>query len=189
MNVVTVIIPTIGRLSLDRTLDSVMCQLRPDDRVMVVGDGYQPLSRDQCNKRGPQVAYGEINPPAHNWGHNQRNWAMRQASGTHIAFLDDDDIWVPGAREALEVAAPIPTIYRMRIPNNGMLWRRPHLQEGNVGTPMIVVPNVPERFGVWGDRYEGDFDFISSTVAAWGGNVEWREEFLCHVRPDLDVHA
>ena len=56
---------------------------------------------------------------------------------------------------------------------------------GNVGTPMIVVPNLPARLGKWGDHYAGDFDFVKSTIALAPGrenDIVWREEFI------VDVH-
>ena len=33
---------------------------------------------------------------------------------------------------------------------------------------MLCVPNTPGQLGQWGDRYEGDYDFIHSTMALRG---------------------
>jgi glycosyltransferase involved in cell wall biosynthesis len=65
---VTVVIPTLGRGSLPRTLDALACQTRPPDEVL------QILDRD---RRGPA------------WG---RNEGIRRAKGDLIAFTDDDCI-------------------------------------------------------------------------------------------------
>lgn len=69
-HVVTVVIPTLGRGSLSRTLDALTRQSRPPDEVL------QILDR---NRRG--VAWG-------------RNEGIRRAKGDLIAFTDDD--CVPG---------------------------------------------------------------------------------------------
>jgi hypothetical protein len=54
---------------------------------------------------------------------------------------------------------------------------------GNVGTPMFVLPAAGPR-GAWGRRYEGDYDFITSTLALWpAGALVWREEVIAHVWP------
>jgi hypothetical protein len=43
------------------------------------------------------------------------------------------------------------------------------IREGNVSTQMFCVPRTA-TLGKWGTRYEGDYDFIASTVAANPGS-------------------
>jgi len=57
------------------------------------------------------------------------------------------------------------------------------LIQGNVGAPCIVTPHVPGLLGTWGDRYEGDFDFIKSTMDLWGGEPDWRDDVIAICRP------
>jgi len=51
---------------------------------------------------------------------------------------------------------------------------------------MMVVPNDKARLGSWGERYEGDIDFLTTTLEKWPGkdlSVVWREDVLADVRP------
>ena len=80
-HVVTVVIPTVGRGSIARTLDAIGRQSRPADEVL------QILDRD---RRG--VAWG-------------RNEGIRRAKGDLIAFTDDD--CVPGPQWLASLIAAI----------------------------------------------------------------------------------
>jgi len=46
-----------------------------------------------------------------------------------------------------------------------------------------VTPNDPARLGAWTDRYVGDFDFLTSTLAKYPkGALVWDETILCACR-------
>ncbi len=122
-------------------------------------------------------------------GYTPRTQGMLEASGTHIAFLDDDDVYTEGAIDLMhEAACDVPVIFSMDHPFHGILWRTPELQFGNVGTPMFLVPNQPDKFGEWAPHNPklkepgGDFTFISGCVEKMGGPV-WRDEVIAIVRP------
>jgi glycosyltransferase involved in cell wall biosynthesis len=162
---VSVIVPTVGRASLDATLASLRAQKRAHLLELIL------------------VADTRVT-----WGHPQRNDAMARCRGLYIASLDDDDVWDPDALERLyraALAAPDrPLMFRMRYGDGSELWRRRAVDQGNVGTPMFVVPNLPEKLGRWGHRYEGDLDFFTSTLSQWPADaLVWRPEVLAHIRP------
>lgn len=123
-------------------------------------------------------------------GYQARTKGMLQATGTHLAFLDDDDVYVPGAIDTMRAhACDRPVIFRMDDPFHGIIWRTPELTYGNVGTPMFLVPNDPDRLGAWepvefgrGPGRGGDFHFITGCVDRMGTPV-WRTEVICRVRP------
>jgi glycosyltransferase involved in cell wall biosynthesis len=162
---VTVIIPTCGRPCLAAALASVTPQLEPGDQVLVIRD-----------------ASGD-------WGHTARNAAMPRAAGDVLLFLDDDDVYFPGALEAVRrAAAEHPgrvLIFRMKRgePHNDELPGAPAVECGNVSTQMFAVPNDPARLGRWGSRYEGDFDFLTSTLEHYPDGPVWRDELVAHWRP------
>jgi hypothetical protein len=63
------------------------------------------------------------------------------------------------------------------------IWRNrlPALMLGNVSNQNFITPNIKERLGQWGKRYEGDFDFIVSTVElhpSGAKSIVWRPEVL-----------
>ncbi len=112
---------------------------------------------------------------------------MGDATGSHLAFLDDDDVFLPGAIDAMRQAAcTSPVIFRMRYSHDGReLWQDQDLRAGNVGTPMIFVPNRPALLGTWagwGSDTCGDFRFIYETVEKMGEPV-WNETVVALIRP------
>lgn len=123
-------------------------------------------------------------------GYTARSLGMAQATGTHIAFLDDDDTYTPEAIDLFrEHAADRPVIFRMDDPFHGVLWREPLVSYGNVGTPMFLVPNDPARLGTWegiefgrGAPRGGDFHFLEGCIDRMGNPV-WREEIVAIIRP------
>jgi len=154
----SIIVASQGRPSLSATLDSAASQMRPGDELLV-----------------------DVNDDAP-WGHAARNRLMPRAAGTHLAFMDDDDRYAKGALDAVRHAiADEPTrvhIFRMRYQDGRVLWGTPEAVCGNVSTQMVVVPN-DEHLGRWGDRYEGDLDFIVATLG--GREAAWHEEVIALV--------
>lgn len=173
---ITVIVPSIGRDTLQAALDSCAAA----DEVIVVHD----LAGGDVGFVPDRVRFFTVD--AGDRGYTARTRGIAKATGTHIAFLDDDDVFTPGAVNLMrERACDRPVIFRMDDPTHGLLWRDRELRYANVGTPMLLVPNQPERLGVWapheGDR-GGDFTFISGCVERMGCPV-WRPEVVATVRP------
>lgn len=186
----SIVLPTVGRPSLERTLASIQVQrLLPGDEVLVVADGEQAMAQEAFHRSGLPGVFLSVPGPNGDWGHTPRNRALGRAQGDYLLFIDDDDIYVPGAltavREALGLHPGRPHLFRMVRPKYGdVLWRVPRIVQGNVSTQMIVVPNLPHRCGVWGTRYEGDLDFIRSTAALWPAEaLVWREEVVVAYDP------
>ena len=80
---------------------------------------------------------------------------MPRARGSHLAFMDDDDVY---ARDALEkmrrFAREHPGrigLFKMRHVVGTTHWveNQPVLRYGNISTQIIVVPNVPGKLGHW----------------------------------------
>lgn len=174
----SVIMPTQGRASLNRAVRS----LRGADEIVVVGDGYLPrVAGAMCiegstsgHKRGGRAA-------------QLRNIGMHAASSDWIAFLDDDDEFVPGAVSIIKksvgaLRVPALCVFRMRMPCGALLWRRQEIALGNVGTPMLVCPRA--NFVDWPYQNCGDYGFAMRNRLTWEGGVVWFSELVCQVRPD-----
>ncbi|MFC1826131.1 glycosyltransferase family 2 protein [Thermodesulfobacteriota bacterium] len=90
---VSVIIPTYNRaLMLKEAIDSVLAQDFQDFELIVVDDGSTDQTSEILN------AYREDITVLHQ--HNQgvssaRNAGVTAASGSLVAFLDSDDLWLP----------------------------------------------------------------------------------------------
>lgn len=124
------------------------------------------------------------------WGHAAMNRKMLQATGDYLLFLDDDNVFVRGALDAIRRTVVEPDraavhIYRMRYRENGfVLWQDEDLREGNVAGQMVVVDRS-RVLANWTARYEGDFDFIRGNVDFLGDPV-WHREIIAEVsHPDL----
>lgn len=182
----SIITPTIGRPTLDRTIRSALRSgfIPGVDEFTVVGDGPQPEAvRIAALFSKDGIRYIET-APDHYFGHPQNEAAMAEARGTHLAFIDDDDYYADGAIDHMrKVVTRNPskvTIFRtdlQEIPR--IMWREKSLYEGNIGTPSAIFPNVPARLGKWGRRYGGDFDFVRSTVNMYpnkDADVVWDEK-------------
>lgn len=189
----TIAIPTIGRPSLYSTLHSVLTGgIGKGDQVFVVGDGKQPEAERivrNFTDRMP-VAYWEMPANRKSPGHPARNFVLKRTATSHFMTIDDDDVYVPGSLSKVKLDAAKNDgkilIYKMRGVLRGQpyeeLWRVPQVSIGNVGTPMIVVPNDQAKLGTWGDCYEGDFDFFESTARNYGHeNIVWLEDVIAEI--------
>ena len=160
----TIIVGTAGRKTLRRTLKSITSQLEPGDELFLI--------RDDSGDAGD----------------TPRNQTMHRAAGSHLLFMDDDDVYVPGAfakmrRFAEENPGRI-GIFRIEYTTGPKRWRVPELKNRNVSTQIFLVPNVPGKLGVWEHRgtVHGDYTFIEETARLQGEPV-FVDEVTVRVRP------
>jgi len=120
----TIIIPTHNHSNtLKYTLKSALEQTIQDVEIFVIGDGVQDDTRHlmkEFSKRDKRVRFFDhLKGPRH--GEIYRHQALNEAKGDIVAYLSDDDLWLPNHLENLSEI----------------------LQEGNVGNvlPIIVDQN------------------------------------------------
>lgn len=196
----SIIVPTIGRAGLSRTLRSIRDQgLGPDDEVLVVGDtldGPLPEVERMVAAVGPPFRYAPHAGPRHFFGFPQINHGRRLARpGNYLLTLPDDDVYVADAlnrvRAAIRVAEgrqdvsgfgetepdtaparePRPLMFQFLSPMGIVLPNRPEVALANVSNQCFVVPNLPGRVAdLRCERYESDYDWIVETLALWPPN-------------------
>lgn len=184
---ITLITPTLGRETLERMLRSGLPQLAATDEWLIVGDGPQPHARKIVAESAEQrVRYWEHADRRSSYGNAQRNCAMRAARADYFLFIDDDDVLLDGALDAIrrKAACGTPLMFRMDYrPRNCLLWRDRVLKEGNVGGSMFVTPNRAGLFAEWTETARpgmSDFHFISRTLDLWPANsLRWCEDAIC----------
>jgi hypothetical protein len=191
---ISVVIPTTGRPTLERTLASIRlpCVEPPTDgiEIIVVGDihadTYTPdldAARRLCVRYG--ATYWEHDGGSHCWGQQQRNKGMSLATGRLITFLQDDDVYTAGAFDVIRRGEySWPTLYRCYMHHGQRtVWHyRGKIEQGNVDANNIVVPNIPSKLGVWSSVYLGDLDFITETIRNFG-SCTWNEHIIAEARP------
>lgn len=162
-----------------------------DVQIVIVGDtcdGPLPAVEEMCAEFG--VMYLDVNAKHHCWGHCQINYALNYLAGAHTmmtpgtggwaCFNDDDDVYTRTAFKTIHRALPQdpsgPLFFQWQSYSSGRL---PPIaadggfvvREGSIGGHSIVVPLVPGKLGTWCCRYEGDYDFIDSTLKLF---PDWR---------------
>jgi hypothetical protein len=162
----SIVVATTGRPTLAAAVASATSQMLPGDELLVVFD-----------------ASGDA-------GDTPRNRVLDSLHGTHIAFLDDDDEYRPGALEAMRrFARAYPGrvgIFRIDMGLWGVAWAERDLMSS--GTGMYLLPNVAGKLGRFGrvpgipEGRVGDYRFIVETVANLGEPV-WCEDVITNIRP------
>ena len=153
---ISIVVPTINRPTLSRTLQSVVSAgISSDDEVIVVwGDRGDPTSVVSGVDMPCRKTVLMARAPRPDYGNTQRTAGMRAATCSHIAFMDDDDIYLVGAihamKQELQDKPDTPHHFQVNLgpPLNRQVWRTKQVKVENVSTIGIVVPNVP-NLPVW----------------------------------------
>jgi glycosyltransferase involved in cell wall biosynthesis len=96
---ISVVIPTYNRASLlVRAVESVHRQTVQPEEILVVDDGSTDTTQEVAAKFGDTVRYLR---QGNSGASLARNRGVAEAGGEWIAFLDSDDLWLPGHIEAL----------------------------------------------------------------------------------------
>ena len=89
---VSVVIPTVGRSTLVRAVASVLGQTVDDCEVVVVNDGAKQIDQPFAGNSRVRL----VSTLGGQGGNTARMLGVESAGGDKIAFLDDDDYWLPG---------------------------------------------------------------------------------------------
>ena len=97
---VSIILPTFNRMEyLPATIDSVLAQSFGDWELLIADDGSDDATRaylqSLSDPRINLILQSHTGKPA-----LISNLAVRAARGKYVAFLDSDDVWLPGKLEA-----------------------------------------------------------------------------------------
>jgi glycosyltransferase involved in cell wall biosynthesis len=120
---VSVVIPTLNRPAmLLRALDSVANQAFPPQEVIVVVDGPDDEIAKLVQRAHPSVRLLQMK--TRSGAAVARNVGVQNARGAWIAFLDDDDEWLPRKLE-LQVGAALRSSFRYPIVFSRLIVKTP----------------------------------------------------------------
>lgn len=126
---VSVVIPTVGRPALVvRAVASVLAQTLRDLEVIVIVDGPDPATTAALAGIADARLTVLSNPVALHAG-PARNRGVEQARAPWVAFLDDDDEWLPTKLERQRACAGdedaiVMTLSRVATPRAAYVWPR-----------------------------------------------------------------
>lgn len=152
---ISVIISTIGRLSLKNALDS--CIEFPE--VVVVFDGKMDDGTRAVLSEYANIKHLETGTPFYDYGNTAKNMAMDAATGTHFVFMDDDDHFTPGAyKRFVEAATEKPNNFHSFPVFVGWVASG-SLHINNLSMIGMLVPNAVETPRFDGKGLGEDFRF------------------------------
>lgn len=180
------IIPTLGRTTLGRAVDSVRSQMRERDQIFVVGDGQRDAARQAMAERQcDNLFYLEFHRPS--WGSAQCDYVTPLVSAKFICYLGDDDQAAPGALDVIrrKVAehADRPHLFAYVPPGGNPPFRGGSIAEGYVSGQQIVVPNDRWRIPRYANPEEGgsnDTIFIRFVNDCWAdrGGIVFHDDII-----------
>jgi glycosyltransferase involved in cell wall biosynthesis len=92
MNEITfhVVLPTIGRHSMGQAVSTVINQDYKNWHLTIIGDGIVPLTFEH-----PQITHFNLSERTNDSGATPRNYVVNRSTYDWIAYIDDDDQWLP----------------------------------------------------------------------------------------------
>lgn len=170
----SIVVPSAGRPTLGRTLQSIASQVEPGDEIIVIVNDY-----------------GE---EGGGYGNRARQEGMEKASGSHVLFCDDDDVFLPGALVVMrQYASEHPNrlgLFRRTFNARGVIqWSEPVLRRGNLQCQCMCVPNIPGKLARWvpgeplGEPWT-DTMFAQQTAELLGAEPVWCDVAVGLARPE-----
>jgi glycosyltransferase involved in cell wall biosynthesis len=187
---VSVVLPTHNRANLlGFAIQSVLLQTFRDFELLVVGDGCgedtAAVVRGFADERVDWHDY----PKAPGIGYANRNRALRRARGEIIAYLTDDDLWLPDHLERLmacltehdaQLAYSLPLevtrtgvitphVFNLHDASTRNLWRTKHL--GYVAIANVIHRReCLEQYGYWNETMAsgGDWELWMRIIEGGG---------------------
>ena len=105
----TVVIPVYNAEKfLADTIQSVLDQTRPDFELLLIDDKSSDRSvaiAEKFSARDSRIRLLQMSEASRGMPGEVRNFGLKNAKGEWIAFLDSDDIWLPGKLEAIHSKA------------------------------------------------------------------------------------
>ncbi|MBU3005735.1 glycosyltransferase family 2 protein [Paraglaciecola arctica] len=148
----TIIIPTYNHEdTIKLAIQSALQQTYQSFEIFVVGDGASARTKtivEELSVKDPRITYFDNVKGAGN-GEFHRHNAIKRASGDYIAYLGDDDIWLPNHLETL-----LPYLENYDFVHSAQATvlkeNKWHVYAGDLNHPTIRRRMLTERFNFFG---------------------------------------
>jgi glycosyltransferase involved in cell wall biosynthesis len=200
---ITVAIPTHNRReTLLMAIESAILQSRPPMQVIVVADGCTDGTPEAVKGLGDDRVQVLDLPKRPGFGYGNRNEALSSARGDVVAWLGDDDLYLPDHLELLgelfdnqelDMVQALACIVHEddRLEPLGMDWRVPYYRQlmlaGDSRTPMAGVshrPGLAMKVGGWSDQWprKGDMRLWQAMLRAGARSAMIDRPTVLHFR-------
>lgn len=164
MTRISVIIATMGRSTLGRTVDSITANLRSGDELIII----------------PDI------PASGAWGTKQYDHGADIATGDYLLFFTDDDFMPLGALDAVRAGVTLAPwsvhVFSMLMHHWSGRILRNSMDAGNVGGQQIVVPRGPRAFWRANTTNLNDHAFLVASLAIFGQRVPvYHDDIICEM--------
>lgn len=142
---VSVIIPAFNAAAtIERALDSVRAQADVSVEVIIINDGSSDNTAEVVERAiRPGEPVQLIHMPKNSGVSAARNAGLRLARGKYVAFLDADDIWLPGKlRKQIDAIQRNPAITLVSCNSQMTAPDGRALKEGHVNRPPVQGPDA-----------------------------------------------
>ena len=162
---INILISTLGKKSIFRTLISLKDQLREEDFLTIIFDGVNTnidiitLFTKQNFKCNVNIIFEKEQQGF--WGHGIRN-KYNNLQGDFIHHSDDDDEYLPDAIDNIKnicINNDIIYIFKIIRENGEVIWKNKEIKINKISTQSGIIPNHINKEGYWELKYGGDFDF------------------------------
>lgn len=193
---ITFIIPTMGRSTLDRTLQSLINQKDDDWKSIVVFDKVQPNNtikeyKEKIKNIILQERFGALHP-VHNSGGRVRNFGIDATETEWVGFVDDDDTlmddYVSSLKKEITKNPNLDCVIFKMIYDNGIVlpdfgnFELRQILKGRVGISFCVKKSFLDKCNL---RFENgdceDYDFLKKIEKA-GANILFSDFITYKVR-------
>lgn len=163
---VTIITPTYNRLaSLKEAIESVRKQSYQNWEHLIIADGSDIRVQSMIKNYKDQRLIYLCTLRTSDWGHSQRNWALRYATGQYLFCLDDDNLicdqYIEKMVNGFSSGKIGYVVCNIDYAGEKILSPKPPFQLGGIDHLNIMVrTELMKKIGGWTHHYEADYIMI-----------------------------
>ena len=170
-----ILIPSIGRPTLQRLINSLLPQLHECDHITIVFDDVEPMKITTEGAKCQIHIYRQT-PNLGFWGHGIRNKYANKIERTEfVMHADDDDMYIEGVFDKLRLLCKRDdTLYIAKIIDcfGNIMPPGNYVKEGIINTACGIIPYDLNISAIWTRRFGGDGAFYQA-IADQAKHVEF----------------